>query len=68
MLSRVVPETNSIALKRYGWKWRTKRFACSLIGTLGSAGCQPAVAGSLPATFTQTLIDQRTQHLGKLPR
>jgi len=39
---------------------------------LGSAGCQPAVAGSLPATVWGAHIPSERQlnamHLGKLPR
>jgi hypothetical protein len=34
----------------------------------GSAGCQPAVAGSLPATFVSTRFGLARVRLGKLPR
>jgi len=33
----------------------------------GSAGCQPAVAGSLPATLSRSK-PLSNKHLGKLPR
>ena len=34
---------------------------------LGSAGCQPAVAGSLPATDARSALWRRQTRLGNLP-
>jgi hypothetical protein len=36
--------------------------------SLGSAGCQPAVAGNLPATFMSTRFNLARERLGKLTR